>query len=67
MGLDIRFPIGSMFTLIGLILVVAGLIHPEFPPQGSLQININLIWGSVLLVFGVIMWGSAILAKRKQK
>jgi hypothetical protein len=67
MGLDIRIPIGSMFTLIGLLLVVAGLIHPEFPPKGALQININLIWGSVLLVFGVLMWGAAILAKRNQK
>lgn len=67
MGLDIRFPIGSMFTLIGLILVVAGLFRPEYPPQGTLQVNINLIWGSVLLIFGVFMWGAAILGKKNQK
>ena len=62
MGLDIRFPIGMMFTLIGLLLSGVGFLCPE---KLSLGININLIWGAILFLFGVLMWGSAIRAKGK--
>ncbi len=57
MGLDIRWPIGLMFSLVGLLLTGFG-----FATKGdaelykrSLDININLIWGVVLLVFGGFM------------
>ncbi len=63
MGLDIRFPIGMMFTLIGLLLAAMGLFSPD---KLSLGININLIWGTILFLFGVFMWGSALLASRKK-
>jgi hypothetical protein len=53
MGLDIRWPIGLMFTLIGALLAVFGLAKSA--ESVSLGININLIWGAVLLVFGVLM------------
>lgn len=53
MGLDIRWPIGLMFSFIGAILVVMGLMTPSTPQ--SPDININLWWGIVLLVFGVLM------------
>ncbi len=57
MGLDIRWPIGLMFSLLGAILVIHGLLtgsDPEFYKR-SLGINVNLIWGFVLVVFGVWM------------
>jgi len=47
MGLDIRWPIGLMFTLIGALLAVFGLVKGA--ESVSLGININLIWGAVLL------------------
>ena len=53
MGLDIRWPIGLMFTLIGVLLAITGLV--QGPDARSLNINIDLIWGVVLLVFGVLM------------
>jgi protein-S-isoprenylcysteine O-methyltransferase Ste14 len=53
MGLDIRWPIGLMFSLIGVLLVITGLVNG--PEARSLGININLWWGVVLLVFGVLM------------
>jgi hypothetical protein len=53
MGLDIRWPIGLMFTLIGALLVLFGAAKSDL--SISLGININLIWGAVLLVFGVLM------------
>jgi hypothetical protein len=57
MGLDIRWPIGLMFTLIGALLAIDGLVTSSNTEmyQRSLGININLIWGVVLLVFGVLM------------
>jgi hypothetical protein len=53
MGLDIRWPIGLMFTLIGVLLTGYGSLKPA--ASVSLEININLIWGIVLLIFGVLM------------
>ena len=55
MGLDIRLPIGLMFTLFGLLLVVYGAVSDKSVYQRSLGINVNLWWGAVLLVFGVVM------------
>ena len=55
MGPDIRLPIGLMFTLFGLLLVVYGLASDKAIYQRSLGINVNLGWGVVLLVFGVVM------------
>jgi hypothetical protein len=62
MGLDIRWPIGLMFTLIGALLAVFGLAKGA--ESTSLGININLIWGVVLLVFGVCMLFGAISGKK---
>lgn len=63
MGLDIRWPIGLMFTLIGALLTGYG----AFDQTGSvsLGININLIWGVVLLVFGILMLLGAISGRKK--
>jgi hypothetical protein len=57
MGLDIRIPIGFMFGIIGLLLVVYGLLTGSDPmyARHSLGINVNLWWGAVLLVFGGLM------------
>ena len=55
MGLDIRLPIGLMFSLFGLLLVAYGAFGDKSIYQRSLGININLIWGAVLLVFGIVM------------
>jgi len=53
MGLDIRWPIGLMFSLIGLLLAGFGIVKSS--ESVSLGININLVWGVVLLVFGALM------------
>ena len=55
MGLDIRIPIGLLFGLIGSILVLAGLISNDEIYRSSLGVNVNLWWGLVMLVFGVVM------------
>ncbi len=56
MGLDIRYPIGLMFGIIGLVMVLYGLLTGADPMyQRSLGINVNVWWGAVLLVFGALM------------
>ena len=56
MRLDIRLPIGLMFSLLGALLAVFGLIADKSVLQRSLGINVNLWWGIVMLVFGVTMF-----------
>lgn len=57
MGLDIRWPIGLMFSLIGLMLTIFGAANSSrsMTKIDGQDVNINLIWGVVLLVFGVLM------------
>jgi len=56
MRLDIRLPIGLMFSLLGLMLFVFGLIGDKAIYKNSLGINVNLWWGLVMLVFGITMF-----------
>ena len=70
MNLDLRVPMGAMFTLVGIILTAFGIAtrgNTDLYAR-SLEINVNLWWGIVLLVFGQIMFqlgraGQARLAK----
>jgi hypothetical protein len=63
MNLDIRSPIGLMFTIFGVLLVIYGVTTSGSPmyDQQSRGINVNLWWGIVVLLFGVI---SLLLARR---
>jgi len=56
MGLDIRLPIGLMFSILGFALIIYGLVSDPFIYERSLGININLWWGIGLLVFGLLMF-----------
>jgi hypothetical protein len=55
MRLDVRLPIGLLFFAIGIVLSVYGIVSDPAIYQKSLGINVNLRWGAVLLVFGLIM------------
>jgi hypothetical protein len=57
MGLDLRWPIGWMFSLIGIMLALTGMFTASDTEmyKRSLGINIDLWWGLVLLAFGVFM------------
>lgn len=55
--LDIRFPIGLMFSIFGLIITVYGLItigNTEMYER-SLNVNVNLVSGLCTLAFGLVM------------
>jgi uncharacterized protein (DUF58 family) len=66
MILDLRIPMGLMFTLVGVILSVFGLVTNSNAAlyAQSLGINANLWWGLVLFVFGLTMF---LLGRRGQK
>jgi hypothetical protein len=57
MNLDLRIPVGLMFTLTGLILTVFGLkTNGDLALYARcLGVNLNLWWGLALLAFGLIM------------
>ena len=67
MGLDIRLPIGLMFAVLGVLLGGYGLLGDRSIYAQSLGININLIWGAVLLAFGVLMLLGGLRAKAKRR
>jgi len=64
MKLDLRLPIGLMFAIFGALLTVYGIVSDAAIYERSLGINVNLLWGLVLLAFGLVMLGFALRAGR---
>jgi hypothetical protein len=60
MGIDIRLPIGAMFTVIGVILLILGLATAGnenlYRVSREIYVNSNLWWGIALCVFGGLMF-----------
>jgi hypothetical protein len=68
MGLDIKIPIGAMFSIFGIILTIYGLTTIGSDMYGiSLNININLWSGLFMLVFGGFMLAISDFMKKKKK
>lgn len=58
MGLDLRLPMGLLFALLGLVLLVYGAVtRGDAMYARSLGLNVNLGWGLVLLLFGALLLG----------
>jgi hypothetical protein len=55
MNLDVRLPIGLMFSVFGVLLSLYGWWSDPKIYERSLGVNINLWWGIVLLIFGGLM------------
>lgn len=68
MGLDIKLPIGLMFTILGILLTLKGLfsIGDEVYLIKSLGYNINLWSGLAMLIFGFVMLLLSFLGRRKK-
>jgi drug/metabolite transporter (DMT)-like permease len=69
MGMDIRLPIGGLFSILGVMLVVYGFMTQgnEMYVLKSEGYNINIWWGIVMLVFGLIMLAMGVLCKAPEK
>ena len=64
MNLDLRLPMGLMFSIFGVVLVAFGLVSDPSIYARSLGINVNLWWGLVLLGFGLVMLRLAIRGRK---
>ncbi|MCD6200908.1 MAG: hypothetical protein J7K46_03780 [Bacteroidales bacterium] len=68
MGIDIKIPIGLLFSILGGMLFIFGLTTGSDPMyHKSLDININLWTGAFMLIFGLFMLMLAALGKKKDK
>jgi protein-S-isoprenylcysteine O-methyltransferase Ste14 len=52
--LELRTVIGAYFVVNGVILLVYGILLPSHMSM-SLENNLNIIWGCVMLFFGLVM------------
>lgn len=66
MQLDLRLPMGLMFSIFGALLVAYGLVSDHAIYDRSLGINVNLWWGIALLLFGLASLGLALRAGARQ-
>jgi ABC-type Mn2+/Zn2+ transport system permease subunit len=51
---DLRVPIGAFFSIVGVILVIAGIAMPNARADLT-TVNVNLYCGISMLVFGSVM------------
>jgi threonine/homoserine/homoserine lactone efflux protein len=63
---DIRIPIGLMFSILGVLITIFGIVTKSDSSmyQRSLGINVNIMMGVVMLIFGLIM---LYLSQKKKK
>jgi uncharacterized membrane protein YeiB len=66
MGLDIRLPIGIIFSIYGAILIIYGLVADPAIFVNSLGVNIDIWWGVAMLIFGLVMAILAFRASRRE-
>jgi uncharacterized protein YhhL (DUF1145 family) len=64
---DIRIPIGLMFSILGVLITIFGFVTMANAEmyQKSLNINVNIIMGILMLIFGVIMLFFALKKKKE--
>jgi multisubunit Na+/H+ antiporter MnhG subunit len=68
MSLDLRIPLGLMFLIVGVMLSVYGLFTRGSEIYSrSAGMDINLIWGVVMFVFGLAMFLLGRYADKKPK
>lgn len=67
MILDLRIPMGLMFTITGMILTFFGILtrHDAVLYAKSMGINANFWWGLVMLTFGLTMYLTGIRRQRR--
>lgn len=65
--LDLKLPIGWLLAAYGVLLTVYGLLTEKEMYAISLGINLNLIWGLLMLAIGAGFLAAAFLRKKSAK
>jgi hypothetical protein len=65
--LDLKLPIGCLLTAYGLLLGIYGLVTKKEIYQKSLGVNVNLLWGVLMLVIGAAFLFAAYFKRGKDK
>lgn len=63
--LDLRMPIGVYFLINCVILIGVGILQPKESNFAGQNINLNLVWGIVMGVFGGFMLSLVMMEKNK--
>ena len=70
MNVDLRYPIGVLFMILGGLLILFGAFTGPDLYQRSFDINVNLWWGFLMFLFGfaffVLARAHAVWASRAQ-
>jgi uncharacterized membrane protein len=68
MGVDIKLPIGLMFSILGILITIYGLVTRSDANMYELSfgVNVNLWVGLFMLVFGLVMLLLALSSKKKK-
>ncbi|MDX2185732.1 MAG: hypothetical protein SFV32_02270 [Opitutaceae bacterium] len=56
MELDVRYPMGLLFLILGGILLVHGFTSDAAIYAKSLGQNVNVLWGGIFAAFGAVMF-----------
>ena len=65
---DLRRPLGWLFSTLGILLIIAGLRATPAADARSLGVNINLIWGVVMIAFALVcLWLARREARRRMQ
>jgi hypothetical protein len=64
LGIDLRTPVGVLFSALGVLLSAYGAATRGQPGTEPTGVPVDLLWGLVLLGFGLAMLALALRARR---
>ncbi len=65
--LDLKIPLGGLLSFYGAALVLYGLLSGKEVTARSMGINVNLIWGAIILAVGLALLLTVLRGRRRQK
>lgn len=63
--MDLRLPLALMFILLGGILALYGWLAPQDVAPVDPGIRVNVVWGSLMCLFGLVLGALAMRSRRR--